>query len=326
MKKHILLVLITLLFSQISSAQILYLESFDNLTQGNITNDTSGATPGQGNWYVKLSGSTAKIIPEAGKGNVLGIENGYSHISQGNLQTLWNNRTTGNNILLAEYDFYSEDVENTSRIWLIGSDNKTIIDMVLYTQFNSTLQAKEAIFYATFPAQGNSNVYEKKGINYTKTWLTIKVYIDYNTYKLYIHIPKLNILHAVTLKQVLPLNLISLSSSLQKSFSGPYNKYDNVRLTALKNVPPEVLSTNSFLSEKFNLFPNPASDVVNIDNSGNMIVNQVDVYDVTGKLINTQKFGNEPEIQLNVEALNSGTYLLHLQTPKGTAVKKLVKK
>ncbi len=326
MKKQFLLILSSFLFNQILFAQVLYHESFDNLTPGNITNDPSGATPGQGNWYVKLFGSTGKIISEPGKGNVLGIENGYFYAAQQNLQTVWNNRTAGNNILLAEFDFYSEDVENTSRISFVGSDNKDLINIVLYTQYNSTLQAKEAIFSAIFPAQGASTTFDKKGFNYTKTWLTIKVYVDYNAYNLYIHIPKLSILHAVPIKQAFPLNQISLLSTLQKSFSGPYNKYDNVRLTALKSVPPEVLSTNTFLSEKFNLFPNPASDVVNISNSENRIVNKVDVYDVTGKLINTQKFSNESEIQLNVEALSSGTYLLHLQTNEGIAVKKLVKK
>ena len=197
---------------------------------------------------------------------------------------------------------------------------------MLYTEYNSTLQAKESILDAIFPAQGAPTVFYQKGFNYTKSWLTIKFYVDYNTYKLYLYIPKLNILHAVPIKQVSSLDQIFLTSSLNGTFSGPYNKYDNVRLTALKSVPPEVLSTNTFLSEKFNLFPNPASDVVNISNSENMIINKVDVYDTTGKLIDTQKFNNETEIQLNVETLNSGTYLLHLQTNEGIAVKKLVKK
>ncbi len=329
MKKQFLLILTSFLFNQILFAQVLYHESFDNLTLGDITTDPSGVNPGQGNWYVKLTApTTAKIVTEPGKGNILAIEN-YSlfHGRQKNLQTVWNNRTAGNNILLIEYDFYAEDVENTHRIWLYASDNSTIIDMILQTKYNSTLQAKESILDAIFPAQGAPTVFYQKGFNYTKSWLTIKLYIDYNTYKLYLYIPKLNILHAVPIKQVSSLDEILLTSSLNGTFSGlPYNKYDNVRLTALKNVPPEVLSTNTFLSEKFNLFPNPASDVVNISNSENRIVNKVDVYDITGKLIDTQKFGNEPTIQLNVETLTTGTYLLHIKTNEGIAVKKLIKK
>src|SRR5690606_15714837 len=104
------------------------------------------------------------------------------------------------------------------------------------------------------------------------------------------------------------------------------NKLDNIKITALQNVPSEVLSTANFLAEKFNLYPNPATNVVNITNNENMFVKEVAVYDVTGKLINTQNYNNEAEIQLNVEHLASGTYMLHLQTAEGTAVKKLVKK
>jgi len=94
----------------------------------------------------------------------------------------------------------------------------------------------------------------------------------------------------------------------------------------LQNVPPEVLSAHSILSEKFNLFPNPATDIVNITNSDTVPVNQVEIYDVTGKLLTTQKFSNETQIQLDVTALTAGTYLLYLQTNKGIAMKKLVKK
>jgi len=58
----------------------------------------------------------------------------------------------------------------------------------------------------------------------------------------------------------------------------------------------------------------------------NRLVQQVSVYDTTGKLINTQSFNEQAELQLNVANLASGTYMLHLQTNEGTAVKKLVKK
>src|SRR5690606_36457497 len=98
------------------------------------------------------------------------------------------------------------------------------------------------------------------------------------------------------------------------------------KITALQSVPPYVLSATNFLSEKFNIYPNPASNVVTITNNENMLVNKIEVYNTTGKLINTQNYNNEAELQLNVENLASGTYMLHLQTNEGTAVKKLVKK
>ena len=106
------------------------------------------------------------------------------------------------------------------------------------------------------------------------------------------------------------------------------NRYDNIKITAINAVPPNViaLSTSEQLAEKFNLYPNPANGVVNITNAENMLVNQVTIYDIAGKQLSTQTYNNETDIQLNVEHLASGTYMLHLQTKEGTAVKKLVKK
>src|SRR5690606_21056651 len=104
------------------------------------------------------------------------------------------------------------------------------------------------------------------------------------------------------------------------------HKYDNIKITALNAVPPYVLNAENFLAQKFNLYPNPATNIVNITNNENMAVQQIMVYDVAGKQLSTQTFNNETEIQLNVEKLASGVYKLHRQTNEGTAVKKLVKK
>jgi len=80
------------------------------------------------------------------------------------------------------------------------------------------------------------------------------------------------------------------------------------------------------VSAKFNMYPNPATNVVNIVNSENMLVEQVTIYDISGKQLTTQNYNNQTQIQLNVENLVSGTYMLHIQTNAGLAVKKLVKK
>ena len=101
-------------------------------------------------------------------------------------------------------------------------------------------------------------------------------------------------------------------------------KLDDFTISAINTLPK--LNTIEYISEKFNVYPNPATNIVNITNSENLSVKQVEIYDTTGKLINTHNFNNEAEIQLNIETLTSGTYLLHLHTDEGTAVKKLIKK
>ncbi|WKW46843.1 T9SS type A sorting domain-containing protein [Myroides sp. JBRI-B21084] len=66
--------------------------------------------------------------------------------------------------------------------------------------------------------------------------------------------------------------------------------------------------------------------MVNITNAENMQVNQITVYTLAGKQVSTQAYNNLAEIQLNVEHLARGTYLLYLQTAQGTAVKQFIKK
>src|SRR5690606_26123790 len=97
-------------------------------------------------------------------------------------------------------------------------------------------------------------------------------------------------------------------------------------ITALNSAPTHILSAKRDLAQNFNSYPNPATTIVHITTTENMCVNGIEVYDTTGKLITTESYNNETEIQLNVEHSASGTYMLHLKTNEGTAVKKLVKK
>src|SRR5690606_25409651 len=106
------------------------------------------------------------------------------------------------------------------------------------------------------------------------------------------------------------------------------NRYDNIKITALGAVPPEDINIgiNKKLSAKFNMYSKQAKNVVNITNSENMLVNKVVIYDIAGKQLSAQSFSNETKVQLNVENLVSGTYMLHIQSDSGTAIKKLIKK
>ena len=64
MKKYIFF-LISLLFLNTVYSQVLYDETFDNLTLGDLTTDPIGAASGQDDWYVRLMGITdAKIMQE----------------------------------------------------------------------------------------------------------------------------------------------------------------------------------------------------------------------------------------------------------------------
>jgi len=329
MKKYIQ-ILIVVVFYNTATSQVLYNETFDNYPLGDFTTDPTGVIPGLGNWYVfldKNTASEAKIEQEPAKGNVLVVKNAINFIAkQKNLQTVWNNRTVGNNVLFTEYELYSGDSDN-SIIFNLSTINSGI-DIRFYVIYNAALQVNET--FIEIPDNNSIKIY--KNLNFVQNWITVQVYIDYNTNEHYVHIPAFGITgHNVFTKTSTSISELVLRGGGGVTRNGVFTsslgyKLDNIKITALKSVPPEVLSATNFLADKFNLYPNPTSNVVNITNNENRLVNKIEVYDTTGKLINTQNFSEQTEIQLNLENLASGTYMLYLQTNEGVAVKKLIKK
>ena len=307
-------------------AQVLFSEDFDSYPAGHLNTDYTGTTPGQGGWWVSRnpnSTTTVMITPATGKGNVATISNVTSingvsfRQDNGIIDVLWNNRITGNNILKFEYEFYGTGVFNVHGS--ITSLGPNLINITFQSNLNriganywDSTSIKNIVLknYNTTPFPYN-------------TWIKAEMFIDYNTNDVYFYIPTLNLqATAKILHNRIPDNIDFMIDNDSTSVVN----LDNIKLSALQTLPSYILSTNEQLAAKFNLYPNPASNVVNITNSENMLVNQVTIYDTTGRLITTENYNTEAEIQLNVENLASGTYLLYLQTTEGTAVKKLVKK
>jgi hypothetical protein len=312
------------------NAQVLWTDNFDGYNTGTFTT-------GQGGWDVTASGSDIRIIAESGRGNVLvwgwnqfPLPTNYSagECEKKGIAALWNTRTAGNNVLKLEFDFYSKDFTDAPGQLFQASVTFDVSASV----FHCMVRANESYIdtNVTYPSAGNYKT------AYNHTWIKVEVYIEYNagTNTTYVctYVPLLNYLgvHERKAFNILNSNALFLRGNvgqIYKAFMGALVKYDNFKLSAIPTLPTHIsVGVNEQLAQKFNMYPNPATNVVNITNSENMVVNQVTVYDITGKQLRTHTFNNEAEIQLNVESLASGTYMLHLQTNKGLAVKKLVKK
>jgi hypothetical protein len=103
-----------------------------------------------------------------------------------------------------------------------------------------------------------------------------------------------------------------------------YGLVPTVRMTVLPwRVKDELLS----IEHKIEVFPNPAKDVVTIavDLPHSVIGLAVQVLDNNGRLIQEQLFNNvqKDNLNLNIENLPSGTYMLRILTPDGTRMKKV---
>lgn len=73
----------------------------------------------------------------------------------------------------------------------------------------------------------------------------------------------------------------------------------------------------------FDLYPNPSTDVLNIVSSSAM--NQLNVVDLYGKIVRSEKMFGQGMAFIEVETLETGTYMLELQTEDGISTKTFIK-
>src|SRR5690606_7655469 len=278
---------------------------FDNLSIGNLGTDFTGTIPGQGGWLTECNSTGTgtqcqnnlfNIISEVNKGNVLTLSAGTTNptyvgliAKKIGLQTLINQRTPGNNVIKLEIDYYTGaqlhgNVTYSQQIVLSYDVNNNVYS------FNNRL-----VYFAFRSTSGRLDISSKDHTGYIgvsgsilpfNTWVTFIVYLDYNNKKAYFEVPYLNKIAAADFfKNSTSANLIEdfkptvlgLLYTAQNQTPSLYlvNKYDNIKITALQSVPAYVLSADNFLAAKFNLYPNPASNVVTITNSENIFVKEV---------------------------------------------------
>src|SRR5690606_37394551 len=302
MKKTVLFLATLLLTGYFGTAQVLYSENFDNLTLGDVGADFTGTTPGQGGWYTlsdssetpcENSNSYFKIVSEPGRGKVLELAatpgKGQTYLQKRGIDALWSNRTAGNDILKIEIDFYTGDqfsdggtgFQIQGALCAIKPNNNfsaTSNDVV--GLFNYRPDTEGISQYGTGQQCSILGSIQKKKL---KTWGKIIYYLDLTTQKIYFTIPSSNHFTVCSLSS----NIKSIESLLLKNSNSignqatiPVYKYDNIVISAVNAVP---LSTQDFISNKFNLFPNPAKNIINITNNENIGVEQVTIFDIDGK-------------------------------------------
>lgn len=77
------------------------------------------------------------------------------------------------------------------------------------------------------------------------------------------------------------------------------------------------LSVNDFsAAHPIRLFPNPASSFITLQGDE---LNSVMIYDLQGKLVLTKSFSGSNQVQVDVESLNAGTYLVRCNGKNGVS-------
>ena len=99
--------------------------------------------------------------------------------------------------------------------------------------------------------------------------------------------------------------------------------YPRINYTGQVNHPNSELSSVD-ISSRTNVFPNPATEEVNI-NCGYKIKN-IELYDEQGKLLYTKQNINAYNHKISLNDYSQGTYLIKILTKTGQTTKKIIKK
>lgn len=85
-----------------------------------------------------------------------------------------------------------------------------------------------------------------------------------------------------------------------------------------------VLGNEEFQASEMSVFPNPATNVINVSNP-DALVNGVTITDLNGRTVKTVKLAGVSEAQISVSDLSAGMYLMNITSDKGAVTKKIVK-
>ena len=86
------------------------------------------------------------------------------------------------------------------------------------------------------------------------------------------------------------------------------------------------LSTGEFFSQSFSMYPNPASNELNVMSKDNTGINLIRITDLNGRVVKSMDAKGAFESQINVSELNAGMYFVDIQTDGGKATTKFLKK
>lgn len=87
----------------------------------------------------------------------------------------------------------------------------------------------------------------------------------------------------------------------------------------------QTLSTNQFLDSKFSTYPNPANSVVNVSNTTEALLSNIEMVDLNGKVVKNINLSEVTEAQVTVSDLSTGVYTMKITSDKGIVTKKIIK-
>lgn len=93
-------------------------------------------------------------------------------------------------------------------------------------------------------------------------------------------------------------------------------------ITVLSSLSVDDLTLNDVIS----IYPNPASELITLTNTGNETITQIRISDMNGRVMQTITNNSLPQRQINISSYASGIYFVRIETATASTVKRIIKK
>jgi glucose/arabinose dehydrogenase len=95
------------------------------------------------------------------------------------------------------------------------------------------------------------------------------------------------------------------------------NQYSPTTPSVIYKIIDTSLSISEFDKAGFSVFPNPAKDSFTIKSSTAIFAKNLELYDVSGKLLLSQSLNESPENTISISNLTKGMYIITIETSTG---------
>jgi len=117
---------------------------------------------------------------------------------------------------------------------------------------------------------------------------------------------------------------------IQAQLSGPYGYFGNMEFLSIPVVASRTKSATisektQDLSQKaeFSIYPNPATDFINIQLQNEQVNTVVKLVDLTGKVVKKEVYSNTSTIKFDVAQMNRGIYILQVESSLNNIQRKI---
>ena len=94
---------------------------------------------------------------------------------------------------------------------------------------------------------------------------------------------------------------------------------------SIYKIEGNILSTTDFNINTVSIYPNPASNNLNVKSSNNSFIKNISIYDLKGSIALTKNITSLTETNISINSLQSGIYMVKVTSAKGISIiKKLI--